>query len=765
MKKKADFTISFLCVIGIFSILGINGCQQTDGPALDDENVSKKSSEVQLKTAQTSDEFEQDLKSYFNAMLESQTAPHFYGAVNDEKNIAVADMATETSTVLDSSVNLLSATNLIEQGVDESDLVKSDGDYLYIARQVQYQSRYFADDRLVVLEVAAAETVIADDSGTEVSARPPYDDRPQKISPAGVRIMKLDNGTPKATEIAEIEFADNVSQVLGLYLPNKQSTVDVKTLYVVANVNKPAKDNIYQFNNIRISAYNITDPSTPSLIWDFEVEGYYHASRSLNGKIYLVSSKYLWLEGLDIQSSSAQVKVNNTQLIADLQIEDLLPTTWVNGSKNSIVKATDCVIPNKTSPQTVFGASLLSVLTIPLNNPEKTQALCTLESSNEVYVSPKAIYFTKGEYAANGDRHGQYYTVIHKLVFTDDSVAYQSSGRVKGWTGWRSNSFRMSELNDDLRVVVTDYEMSKSNDLLANEQEGLSNPNVDNANDDMATIEPDFRVWRPTEPVHRLYVLREDATEKNRLAVLSTLPNEALPKKIGKPGEDIYAVRFFADYAYIVTYRNVDPLYVLNLKDPTAPFIEGELSIPGYSDYLHPLNGNLLLGVGQDAVVENNTAWVQGVKMGLFDVSDKTNPIEVGGLQIGKRGTSTALSYDHRAFSIITDTESGVHRIALPVNVHETEAPHKRRGDNAWEWFKWTYAGLQLIEIDDGTVSSNVAMSNAGVLQAVIASDDQNYYYPKQPRTVLADKAVHYIEGQDVWSAAWESPESVLGPQ
>ncbi len=758
MKIAADFTISFLCILGIFIILATNGCQQNTSSLDDGKDITEKSN-TQLKTALTSEEFEKDLKSYFNTMLAAQTAPGFYedGA---RATIATTDLAAESAPEMDDIVSSLSGTNLIEAGVDESDLVKSDGRYLYIGRQATFAWNDAGGDMVLEGPMTARPDRAVNVVSDEMMGYPTID-KSKRVNPAGIRIMQLDNTTPKASEVATIDFADNVVQVLGLYLPKIKNASETKQLVVVANISTQQKTHIYQTNNVRISSYDITDPGSANLLWEFEVEGYYHASRSLNGKIYLISSKQLWLEGLELYNTSPVVQAKNTQLVENMKIGDLLPATWINGLKKEMVSATDCIIPDKTSADTVFGASLLSVLTIPINAPNKTQALCTVESSTEVYVSQQAIYFTKGEYVPSKQGRGEYYTVIHKAVFTDDSVAYQSSGRIKGWTGWRNKSFRMSEWKDDLRIVVTDYEPR----VITNDSSGTSV-----AADNRDVIEPDFSVgviepvFVPNEPVHRLYVLREDVSEKNKLSVLSTLPNDVLPKKIGKPGEDIYAVRFFGAYAYVVTFQKVDPLYVLNLQDPKAPFIEGELSIPGYSDYLHPLNENLLLGVGKDAVVANNTAWFQGVKVGLFDVSDKSNPIEIGSLQIGKRGTETALSYDYKAFSIISDTESGIHRIALPVNVHAT--PVKQAYDeDARAWYAWTYSGVQLLEIDDGSVSSNIAMSDAGTLKSALASADNKVHYSQQPRTVLADDAIHYIEGEDVWSAIWDQPDAVIGPQ
>ena len=125
------------------------------------------------------------------------------------------------------------------------------------------------------------------------------------------------------------------------------------------------------------------------------------------------------------------------------------------------------------------------------------------------------------------------------------------------WAGGGQSQLRLSENDEFLRVVTTDY--SDSN------------------------------------PVHRLSILSEQGGELSNIA---TLPNESQPEAIGKPGEDVYAVRFTNDKAYIVTFERTDPLYVIDLTDNAQPEIIGSLEIPGYSSYLHPLSNNYLLGIG-----------------------------------------------------------------------------------------------------------------------------------------------------------------------
>ena len=106
-------------------------------------------------------------------------------------------------------------------------------------------------------------------------------------------------------------------------------------------------------------------------------------------------------------------------------------------------------------------------------------------------------------------------------------------------------------------------------------------------------------------------------------------------------------MRFIGDVGYVVTFRQTDPLYTLDLADPANPRVLGELKIPGYSAYLHPVGDDLLLGVGQEATDDGR---IQGLQLSLFDVSDLARPVRLQKAQLGERWSSSAAEWDHHAF-------------------------------------------------------------------------------------------------------------------
>jgi inhibitor of cysteine peptidase len=163
------------------------------------------------------------------------------------------------------------------------------------------------------------------------------------------------------------------------------------------------------------------------------------------------------------------------------------------------------------------------------------------------------------------------------------------------------------------------------------------------------------------------------------------------------PGEQIYSARFMGDRLYLVTFKKVDPLFVIDLSEPTAPRVLGKLKIPGYSDYLHPYDETHVIGIGKEAIDAEggNFAWYQGVKISLFDVSNVSHPVEVAKLEIGDRGTdSTALS-DHRAFLFSKE------RNLLVIPILEAKVP---AGSDANTYGDYVYQGAYVFQIDTGGI-------------------------------------------------------------
>jgi len=136
------------------------------------------------------------------------------------------------------------------------------------------------------------------------------------------------------------------------------------------------------------------------------------------------------------------------------------------------------------------------------------------------------------------------------------------------------------------------------------------------------------------------------------------------------PGERIYSARFMGKRAFMVTFKQVDPLFAIDLSNPKKPVVMGALKIPGYSNYLHPYDENHLIGFGKDTVVDSyGNAYYTGMKVSLFDVTDIANPIEMFVETIGARGTDSPLLNNHKALLFSKDKNL----LAFPVTVYESK--------------------------------------------------------------------------------------------
>lgn len=261
-------------------------------------------------------------------------------------------------------------------------------------------------------------------------------------------------------------------------------------------------------------------------------------------------------------------------------------------------------------------------------------------------------------------------------------------------------------------------------------------------------------------PVH-LTLLKPDASQA--LAVVGTLPNTRRPAPLGKAGEQLYASRFVGDRAYLVTYRLTDPLFVLDLSDPTDPRVAGELEISGYSDYLFPLSDRYLLGIGKDALSDGSAgdgrfAWYQGVKVSVIDVADPATPLEVAREVIGRRGTDATVLRDHHGVALLpVGASAGVGgaaassatavRVALPVSMHEAAPAGGSTGASAYYGFSRTQLSRLEVNLASGALQRLSDLTSAdSATERSITSD----------RALLASgQAHHYRNGR--WASwRWE---------
>ncbi len=363
--------------------------------------------------------------------------------------------------------------------------------------------------------------------------------------------------------------------------------------------------------HMTIVEIDITDPTQPIQLSSMIIEGRYVNARVINDIARIViSSPPSDLPFVTPQGPSAEEVAleANKQAIVKTTIDNWVPS-YVHESREDKVTQGQLVDCKKVShPSKFSGFTSLSVLDLDLTSDMKPpEATSVLTDGETVYASQENLFISTTDYpeiVPFGEENFQnteeeYSTSIHQFTMkTGDKTEYKASIDVEGHL---LNQFAMSEHNGNLRVATT-----------------TGTPwGFDESNESVVTV---------------IEISDEGLTEVGQVGGM------------GK-GERIFAVRFIGDLGYVVTFRQTDPFYTLDLSEPKTPKVRGELKITGYSGYLHPIEENLILGIGQEATEEGVTT---GTKAALYNVENLDDPKVITTWSPGS-GRSSA-EWDHHAF-------------------------------------------------------------------------------------------------------------------
>ncbi len=458
----------------------------------------------------------------------------------------------------------------------------------------------------------------------------------------------------------------------------------------------------YQTSLTRIAVYDISDRQNPVIAREITLTGDYHSSRMIGDYVYAV--------------------VN--MAVPYFRPEDPVPLPVIMEGKAATT----------LNPQDIYyfgypdyGYSYTNVIALNTQNDNEKYNEKTFLGGNSqnIYVSENNIYLAGTRYSnvvyATAGAAGMVKTaatkvaegvssaaavvgmpiippasqteetVIQKVSISSGNIGYKGKGSVPGHV---LNQFSMDEHNGYFRIATTTGQG-----------------------------------WGSEPSSNNVYVLDENLNISGKVEDLA-------------PGERIYSARFMGERAYLVTFRKVDPLFVIDLSQPESPKVLGKLKIPGYSDYIHPYDENHIIGIGKEAVAaeEGNFAWYQGIKIALFDVSDPESPREVSKFNIGDRGTDSYALQDHKAFLFSKDRKllvipillaeidksrynsanSGMYNRANP-DLYAGEVPTYAYGDYVWQ-------GAYVFSLD-----AESGFELKGKITHVSESDDSllksGYYY------------------------------------
>ncbi|MDG1694012.1 MAG: beta-propeller domain-containing protein [Porticoccaceae bacterium] len=603
---------------------------------------------------------------------------------------AVPEMAMD-SAVEATGGESFTTTYTLEKTIDEHDFVKYDGDHLFIA-----PSYSMHDDCCFIIN----EPVAIFDDAIEVDEESVVADEPIVEIPElrSIKIMSTDSDQATAVQVGNI-IVDENNTIEGLYTNDTQLAAINSSGWWGMYGDVFMSPTTWRGQTTGLDVYDISNTSDPEKIWDFEIEAGFVTSRKKGDIVYLVARHTPQITNY-VDNPSAEQKAGNQEAIDETAVNDLLPKAYINGEQTDLLAATDCLMINEEHDlaPNQYGYPTMTLL-VAIDVTEKTvvNSSCYLESTSGVYVSQNAIYFIQSEGWGLDSR-----TLIHRFNLSAN-LGYSGSGQVNGHLfGSGEIDFRINEHDGFLRVVSSQWT-------------GDSNDNRD----------------------HQLTVLKLSPSDYS-LTEVATLPNEQYPNEIGKPNEDLYGVRFFGDTLYLVTFERTDPLYVLDLSDQENPIIAGELEVTGFSDFLHPVNDELLLGLGQD---EDGL-----IKLELFNVESMDNPVSLSSLSVGQ-GSSWIHSparYNRHAFTYqqINETQD---RFSVPVTLSQTSSMSYSQ-ENRLYMFNLTNKN----DPESASIVSNGYLS--GGTNDWWSNNDRQ-------RAFFHDNSVFYINGENVISAFWEFPQ------
>ena len=374
--------------------------------------------------------------------------------------------------------------------------------------------------------------------------------------------------------------------------------------------------------------YDVSDRKQPELVNDFNLNGNYFQARMIGDYVYFITKENIYYSGglIDmpvVRSEKISVEPEiyyfdspetnynfHTITSFDVNEGDLNSKTFMLGysnnlyvSKNNIYITYQKNLPYTDTRKDMFFEVVVPLLPISVNKEmsweeisSKLEDMYNKMEENAKKELQKRIAEAVEEYQLKLEQERRK-TIVHRIAINNGDIDYGAKGEINGYL---LNQFSMSEHNDKLRVATTTYIYRGENTMYNN-----------------------------------VYVLDMD------MDVVGSLEDIA-------PDERIYSTRFMGNRLYMVTFKRVDPLFVIDLDSLK---ILGELKIPGFSDYLHPYDENHIIGIGKET--ESNE-WggvsMKGVKLSLFDVSDVSNPKQVDKYEIGARGSDSEALHEHKAF-------------------------------------------------------------------------------------------------------------------
>lgn len=571
------------------------------------------------------------------AFLKTQQSVSYGGRVFSESMLAKSSFdAVPASAGLAEGTIDFSPTNIQVQGVDEPDITKTDGNYIYTV----------SGNKIIIVKAIPAEEA-------NITASIEIKGGVEEIFVNMDKLIVFGS-----LPFERIEENNNIPYLLRPFVDIRQPNTYTQKSFV--------------------KVYDISNKSNPILKRELSFNGDYFDARMIGNWVYFVVNNRISGDVIlpfetvrpeifyfDKPASSYMftlVGSINTETGVESTKTFLLPYT-----RQMFVSAENIYITHEKyqTQEELYYDSMRNGL-IPLLPEEIKSQLLEVLDNNKLPFFEKQIQsadILNGKYLKYMEKEkiallasqleeklkqlekNRLKTIVYKIAIQESQMEMKSTGEIPGRL---LNQFSMDEFNGFFRVATTTG-----------------------------------NTWDQSSGNH-VYVLDSDMKIVGKAEDLA-------------PGETIFSARFIGERVYLVTFRNTDPLFVVDIKDPTNPKILGKLKIPGFSDYLHPYGQNHIIGIGKETEeTKEGTVNIQGVKLALFDVSDPENPKEISKYVIGDRGTDSFALKDHKAF--LFNREKGL--LVLPILLAEINKEKYPQGIDRFAYGDFTFQGAYVFNLN-----------------------------------------------------------------
>jgi inhibitor of cysteine peptidase len=507
-----------------------------------------------------------------------------------------------------------STTNVQVAGVDEPDIIKNDGTYIYT----------ISGSTLAIIDAYPA-------SGASVISKTEISDTPKDLFVSGDRLVLFVTGTGTAETSAQP--VSGSGPVAGMVMPMPPYRPYSPSTHAIV--------------------YDISDRKNPKVMKDYSIDGDYIDARMIGSIVYMVTRQQIYPYYSNhvvvpvLREGTTTVMQPDVWYFDNHEYQYTFTTitsfdaasgnrkdaqTYLLGSGNILYVSTNAMYVSYPNYHPVMytqgGGKIIPPQPIAVGGMGTSGASPAIDraaSSGEgvsfakIAVPPAVIppdfntltdaqrqaildnLRASEQDAIRRQEADQTTSVLHKIAINDGKITYIGKGEVPGTL---DNQFSMDEYNNNLRVATTSSVSTSSGQYTYN----------------------------------NVFVL--DGT----MTMIGSLTHIA-------EQETIYSTRFIGDRLYMVTFKRIDPFFVIDLSTPATPQVLGKLKIPGYSDYLHPYDATHIIGIGKETMTnEWGGVSTSGVRLALFDVSDVANPKQLDKVQIGDAGSDSAALTDHHAF-------------------------------------------------------------------------------------------------------------------